>query len=134
MELIQVKFPWEIQASGQEAEVVRVTWGHRVPRRDQGKKGSVTEKEENKQTGLLKTRVAHSTTEPSGHRLLLPGGVLKVLETPVQKDGTAGGGSRRNLTSPAQTTPSKSIPDTIARFSIILMEVSFQIRGNLLFV
>lgn len=68
MELIQVKFPWEIQASGQEAEVVRVTWGHRVPRRDQGKKGSVTEKEENTQTGLwwpLKTRVAHSTSELS---------------------------------------------------------------------
>lgn len=87
-ELIQVKFPWEIWAPGQEQEVVRVTQGHGVLWRDQGKReGLVTVKEEDTQNGCLgrppKTRGIRSTYEIFGHNLLLGGGTLRDLERPV---------------------------------------------------
>lgn len=73
VERIQVKFPWEIQALGQEQEVVRVTWGHRVPWRDQRKSRalSLTRKTP------LKVRVTHSPSETFSHDLFLEGAFWK---------------------------------------------------------
>lgn len=125
VELIQVKFPWEIQAPGQEQEVVRVTWGHRVPWRDQRKSGALS---------LTRKKTSEDKSHPFHIWNLRPwsvlgGGILEDLQT-----SAAVGGSKWRLMGPAQTTLSKWTPATRARFSINLIKISPQIRRNLLFV
>lgn len=67
VDFIQVKFPWELQAPGQEQEVARVTWGHRVPWRDQRKSRALPLTR--KKTSEDKSHP--STSETFGHHLFL---------------------------------------------------------------
>lgn len=132
-DLIQVKFPWELWAQGQEQEVVRGTWGHRGPRKDrQGERGSVPEKEEDMQKACLMVGgVSEDKGQPFHTQNLWAysasgRGALKARETPENTDSAAVEGAD----SPAQTSLSKYTPDTTARFFITLMRSFIPNKGK----
>lgn len=84
MDLIQVKFSWEIQARGQKRKLAGLHGDTEYLGGIRKKRGSVTEKGEDTQEGRpSKTRDTHPTCEIFSHNLLLGGGILKPGEASI---------------------------------------------------
>lgn len=104
MDLIQVKFSWEIQARGQKRKLAGSQRDTEYLGGIRNKMGSVTEKgKTHRKEGLQKQEAPIPHAKFSAILCFLEE-EFSNLERPVYADHGAGGDSRWNLASPAQAT------------------------------